>query len=154
MAEKKATTKATAKKATAKKPTTKKLSVTLDAETYALLEEYIAEFGFTKDGFVKKAILEKISRDKISNMIDDMIQLKKNSHASNETLMRGIFLTISIFSDFSYFFVCMISITFISRVSSASWLSFARFFAVSSAFVLLIPSETPMTLPSIAYIAA
>ena len=39
MAEKKATTKATAKKATAKKPTTKKLSVTLDAETYALLEE-------------------------------------------------------------------------------------------------------------------
>ena len=47
----------------------------LDAETYALLEEYIAEFGFTKDGFVKKAILEKISRDKISNMIDDMIQL-------------------------------------------------------------------------------
>ena len=75
MAEKKATTKATAKKATAKKPTTKKLSVTLDAETYALLEEYIAVFGFTKDGFVKKAILEKISRDKISNMIDDMIQL-------------------------------------------------------------------------------
>ena len=67
MAEKKATTKATAKKATAKKPTTKKLSVTLDAETYALLEEYIAE--------LKKAILEKISRDKISNMIDDMIQL-------------------------------------------------------------------------------
>ena len=65
MAEKKATTIAT----------TKKLSVTLDAETYALLEEYIAEFGFTKDGFVKKAILEKISRDKISNMIDDMIQL-------------------------------------------------------------------------------
>ena len=53
MAEKKATTKATAKKATAKKPTTKKLSVTLDAETYALLEEYIAEFGFTKDGFVR-----------------------------------------------------------------------------------------------------
>ena len=47
----------------------------MDAETYALLEEYIAEFGFTKDGFVKKAILEKISRDKISNMIDDMIQL-------------------------------------------------------------------------------
>ena len=75
MAEKKATTKATAKKATAKKPTTKKLSVTLDAEAYALLEEYIAEFGFTKDVFVKKAILEKISRDKISNMIDDMIQL-------------------------------------------------------------------------------
>ena len=57
-------------------------------------------------------------------------------------------------SFFDYFFVCMISITFISRVSSASWLSFARFFAVSSAFVLLIPSETPMTLPSIAYIAA
>ena len=37
MAEKKATTKATAKKATAKKPTTKKLSVTLDAETLSLI---------------------------------------------------------------------------------------------------------------------
>ena len=74
MAEKKTSAKTT-KKSTARKPTTKKLSVALDAETYALLEEYIAEFGFTKDGFVKKAILEKISRDKISNMIDDMIQL-------------------------------------------------------------------------------
>lgn len=55
MAEKKATTKATAKKATAKKPTTKKLSVTLDAETYALLEEYIAEFGFTKGWLCEKS---------------------------------------------------------------------------------------------------
>ena len=69
MAEKKTAAKTT-KKSTTRKATTKKLSVTLDAETYALLEEYIAEFGFTKDGFVKKAILEKIS-----NMIDDMIQL-------------------------------------------------------------------------------
>ena len=65
------------KKTTPKKPdrTTKKLSVTLDKETYALLEEYIAEFGFSKDEFVKKAITEKISRDKISSMIDTMIQL-------------------------------------------------------------------------------
>lgn len=65
------------KKTTAKKPTnkTKKLSVTLDQETYALLEEYIAEFGFSKDEFVKKAITEKISRDKISSMIDSMIKL-------------------------------------------------------------------------------
>lgn len=63
------------KKSAAKKPTTKKLSITLDAQTHALLEEYIAEFGFTKEGFVKKAILEKISRDRISGMIDDMIQL-------------------------------------------------------------------------------
>lgn len=63
------------KKSNGEKTDNQKLSVTLDAETYALLEEYIAEFGFTKDGFVKKAILEKISRDKISNMIDDMIQL-------------------------------------------------------------------------------
>ncbi len=72
MAEKKTTT----KKTTPKKPasTTKKLSVTLDKETYALLEEYIAEFGFSKDEFVKKAILEKISRDKISSMIDSMIK--------------------------------------------------------------------------------
>lgn len=73
MAEKKTIT----KKTTAKKPTnkTKKLSVTLDQETYALLEEYIAEFGFSKDEFVKKAITEKISRDKISSMIDTMIKL-------------------------------------------------------------------------------
>ncbi len=73
MAEKKTIT----KKTTAKKPTnkTKKLSVTLDQETYALLEEYIAEFGFSKDEFVKKAITEKISRDKISSMIDSMMKL-------------------------------------------------------------------------------
>ena len=73
MAEKKTTAKktTTTKKSTS---TTKKLSVTLDKETYALLEEYIAEFGFSKDEFVKKAIMEKISRDKISSMIDDMIK--------------------------------------------------------------------------------
>ena len=73
MAEKKTTT----KKTTTKKPasTTKKLSVTIDKETYALLEEYIAEFGYSKDEFVKKAIMEKISKDKISSMIDDMIKL-------------------------------------------------------------------------------
>lgn len=47
MAEKKTAAKTT-KKSTTRKPTTKKLSVTLDAETYALLEEYIAEFGFTR----------------------------------------------------------------------------------------------------------
>ena len=73
MAEKKSTTKKTATKKEAS--TTKKLSVTLDKETYALLEEYIAEFGFSKDAFVEKAIKEKISRDKISSMIDDMIKL-------------------------------------------------------------------------------
>ena len=73
MAEKKTTTKKTATKKPAS--TTKKLSVTLDKETYVLLEEYIAEFGFSKDEFVKKAIMEKISRDKISSMIDDMIRL-------------------------------------------------------------------------------
>ena len=47
----------------------------IELETYALLEEYIAEFGFSKDEFVRKAIMEKISRDKISSMIDDMIKL-------------------------------------------------------------------------------
>lgn len=67
--------KTTAKKTTPKKSTGKKLSVTLDTETMILLEEYIAEFGFSKDEFVKKAILEKISRDKISSMIDSMIRL-------------------------------------------------------------------------------
>lgn len=73
MAEKKTTTKKTTTKKTT--GTAKKLSVTLDKETYALLEEYLAEFGFSKDEFVKKAIMEKISRDKISSMIDDMIKL-------------------------------------------------------------------------------
>lgn len=72
MAEKKTPAKKTTKKSTS---TTKKLSVTLDKETYTLLEEYIAAYGFSKDAFVQKAILEKISRDKISSMIDDMIQL-------------------------------------------------------------------------------
>ena len=74
MAEKKTPAKktTTTKKAAS---TTKKLSVTLDKETYALLEEYIAEFGYSKDAFIKKAIMEKISRDKISSMIDDMIKL-------------------------------------------------------------------------------
>ena len=100
MAEKKATTKATAKKATAKKPTTKKLSVTLDAETYALLEEYIAEFGFTKDGFVKKAILEKISRDKISNMIDDMIQLNFSDIKTPAPSFQGTGAFVWLFQNF------------------------------------------------------
>lgn len=76
MAEKKtAAKKTTAKKAPAKKTAGKKLSVTLDGETMALLEDYIAEFGYSRDEFVKKAIMEKISRDKISSMIDSMIQL-------------------------------------------------------------------------------
>ncbi len=76
MAEKKTAAKKPAtKKPAAKKAAGKKLSVTLDAETMALLEEYIAEFGFSKDEFVKKAIMEKISRDKISSMIDSMIKL-------------------------------------------------------------------------------
>lgn len=72
MAEKKTAS----KKNGAKKSATavKKLTVTLDQETYALLEEYLAEFGFSKDEFVKKAITEKISRDKISSMIDSMLQ--------------------------------------------------------------------------------
>lgn len=73
MAEKKTPAKKTTTRKTAS--TTKKLSVTLDKETYALLEEYIAQFGYSKDAFVQKAIMEKISRDKISSMIDDMIQL-------------------------------------------------------------------------------
>ena len=49
MAEKKTTTKKTTTKKTTS--TTKKLSVTLDKETYALLEEYIAEFelGYLTD---------------------------------------------------------------------------------------------------------
>ncbi len=64
-----------AKKTASKRTTSKKLSVTLDADTLTLLEEYIAEFGYSKDEFVKKAILEKISREKISSMIDDMIKL-------------------------------------------------------------------------------
>ena len=69
MDKKKIGTKSTAKKT----PAGKKLSVTLDAETMAMLTEYLTEYGYSKDEFVKKAILEKISRDKISSMIDSMI---------------------------------------------------------------------------------
>lgn len=73
----KRTTKAAASKSAAKKSGTssKKLSVSLDAETMEMLQEYIDEFGYSKDEFVKKAIVEKISRDKISSMIDSMIRL-------------------------------------------------------------------------------
>lgn len=77
MAEQKKTAKKTPSKTAAKKSgaSSKKLSVSLDAETMALLQEYIDEFGYSKDEFVKKAILEKISRDKISSMIDTMTRL-------------------------------------------------------------------------------
>lgn len=71
---KKSTKKAPSKPA-AKKPGSKKLSVSLDAETMAAFQEYIEEYGYSKDEFVKKAIMEKISRDKISSMIDTMIRL-------------------------------------------------------------------------------
>ena len=73
MAEK--TTKSTAKKSSTKpKSTGKHLSVTIDPDTMAQLNEYLAQFGYSKDEFVKKDILEKISRDKISAMIDNMIR--------------------------------------------------------------------------------
>lgn len=73
MAEK--STKSTAKKNSTKpKSTGKRLSVTIDSDTMAQLNEYLAQFGYSKDEFVKKAILEKISRDKISVMIDNMIR--------------------------------------------------------------------------------
>ena len=59
MAEK--STKSTAKKSSTKpKSTGKRLSVTIDPDTMAQLNEYLAQFGYSKDEFVKKAILEKI----------------------------------------------------------------------------------------------
>lgn len=69
--------KKTASRSAAKKSGTaaKKLTVSLDAETMAVFQEYIDEFGYSKDEFVKKAIMEKISRDKISSMIDTMVRL-------------------------------------------------------------------------------
>ena len=73
MAEK--STKSTAKKSSTKpKSTGKRLSVTIDPDPMAQLNEYLAQFGYSKDEIVKKAILEKISRDKISAMIDNMIR--------------------------------------------------------------------------------
>lgn len=81
MAEPKKSAKKTTKKApskTAGKKSgsgTKKLAISLDAETMAVFQEYIDEYGYSKDEFVKKAIMEKISRDKISSMIDSMIRL-------------------------------------------------------------------------------
>ena len=64
----------TERKSVAAKKRGKRLSVTLDADTMALLEEYLAQRGYSKEAFVKKAIREKISRDKISEMIEDMIR--------------------------------------------------------------------------------
>jgi hypothetical protein len=61
------------KKTTAKK-SGKKLNITLDKELFEQLENYLEEYGFSKEEFVKKAIREKISRDKISGMIDTMIR--------------------------------------------------------------------------------
>lgn len=77
MPQAKKTAKNTPSKPAAKKngASSKKLSVSLDAETMALLQEYLDEYGYSKDEFVKKAVLEKISRDKISSMIDSMIRL-------------------------------------------------------------------------------
>ena len=72
---KKTAAKTTTKKTTTKKAASKKLSVTLDTELLEQLEQYIAEYGYSKEDFVRKAIFEKISRDKISSMIDDMIRL-------------------------------------------------------------------------------
>lgn len=73
MAEK--STKSTTKRKKATNQTkAKKLTVSLDCETMKLLEEYLAQFGYSKEAFVQKAILEKISRDKISAMIDTMIR--------------------------------------------------------------------------------
>jgi|GEM_PF-4507705 len=72
---KKPAAKSTSKKTCKAKPTTKKLSVTIDKELYTAMEEYLQEYGYSKDEFVKKAIAEKVSREKISTMIDDMIKL-------------------------------------------------------------------------------
>ena len=69
---------AAAKKSGGKKTTAaprgKRLSVTLDADTMALLEESLAQRGYSKEAFVNKAIRVRISRDKISEMIEDMIR--------------------------------------------------------------------------------
>lgn len=70
----KSKTSTTKRKKTSTKTKSKKLSVSLDAETMELLEEYLTQFGYSKEAFVQKAILEKISRDKISAMIDTMIR--------------------------------------------------------------------------------
>lgn len=81
MAEPKKSAKKTTKKAPSKTAGKKsgsgmkKLAISLDAETMAVFQEYIDEYGYSKDEFVKKAIMEKISRDKISSMIDTMIRL-------------------------------------------------------------------------------
>lgn len=71
MAEKSTKSTTKRKKTTSK---TKKLTVSLDVETMELLEDYLTQFGYSKEAFIQKAILEKISRDKISAMIDTMIR--------------------------------------------------------------------------------
>ena len=63
------------KKSTQAKPkktpsTSKKISFTIDKELLALLDQYLADTGQSRDVFLQKAIYEKISREKISHMID------------------------------------------------------------------------------------
>ena len=50
------------------------VSCTFSKELLALLDEYIAQTGQSRDSFIQKAVYEKISREKISGMIDDLIR--------------------------------------------------------------------------------
>ena len=70
-AAKRSTTSSRAKKTPAD---SKKISCTFSKELLALLDEYIAQTGQSRDSFIQKAVYEKISREKISGMIDDLIR--------------------------------------------------------------------------------
>lgn len=52
----------------------KKISISLDTELLEQLENHLEQYGFSKEEYIKKAIREKLSRDKISVMIDNIIQ--------------------------------------------------------------------------------
>ena len=68
-----AESKKTASKAkSSSKPAGKRISVTVDKEFYAELEEYTHQKCTTIEEFAKKAIKEKMDRDRISTMIDFM----------------------------------------------------------------------------------
>ena len=54
--------------------------ISVDAETMAVFQEYIDEFGYSKDEFVKKAIMEKISRDKIRGASVPLRQSALSAH--------------------------------------------------------------------------
>ncbi|MCI1931133.1 MAG: hypothetical protein LKJ13_05510 [Clostridia bacterium] len=52
----------------------KKITVSFEKEYYQELSSFAAQKGMTVEEFAKKAVQEKFDSDRISNMIDSMLQ--------------------------------------------------------------------------------